>query len=140
MAKYDGTDLTIEFDNASGTLQDMTQYIDTFNGLNITTEAQDVAVFGDTWRMKAAVGLKEGQDITIGGLYDDTASTGPHAIFNDVSNTATTGVTRTLKITWDGTLYSSMETIITSYNRVPAVGENTRYEVTLAITGTITDA
>ena len=73
-------------------------------------------------------------DIELTGFYDDTATTGPDAVFN------APGETRTLKITWGGTKTSSVETIIAGYQRQAAVKESTKYTVTLKPTGAVTEA
>jgi hypothetical protein len=134
MPKYGPDEVVVEFDNSAGTLQDMTQYVYAINGVKINAQTQETTPFGASWVAKAFVGVKSGDDITVEGFYDDTAVTGPHAIFNDV------GATRTFKVTWGNSKYTSMETIIKEYSREPVKGELTKYTVTLEVDGQITDA
>lgn len=135
MAKYGGDVLKIEFDNASGTLVDMTQHVLEFNGIDVEAILEEAHTFGDAWVEQLFTGLRKANEITLRGFYDDTASTGPDAIFNAVGNTTT----RTLKVTWGGTKTTSVECIIKNYRRLPTRGEMTKYEVVLAPTGAVTE-
>lgn len=146
---YTSANVKIEFDNATGTLQDMSQYITEFNGINIEAMLQESHAFGDAWVERLFAGVKQIGDITLKGFYDDTATTGPNAIFNDVGNTGTSAPgTRELKITWDlanngigsGAKTTLVNTIIKSYARVPSRGALTMFEVVLAVTGSPTEA
>lgn len=139
MAKYTSKDLKIEFDNASGTLQDMSQYIFEINDVSVQAAMEDGHTFSDQWAEALFAGLLSMGEITLRGFYDDTSATGPDAIFRDVGNLNTTGGTRTLKLTWGGTKTTSVETIITAYTRQPARGEVTKFSVTLRPTGTVTE-
>ncbi len=141
MAKYGSQAIKVEFDNATGTLQNMSQYVTALNGFKINAETVDTTYLGSTWLTKAAAGVKSVDDITLEGFYDDTATTGPDAIFSDVGNTNTTGITRTLKITWDmptAAKTSSVECIIKSYERAPVKGELTKFTVVLEPTDAVT--
>lgn len=140
MAKYSSKDVVIEFDNASGSLVDMSQYILTFNGIDIEAMLAESHSFGDSWTESLYAGMRKVGGITLGGYYDDTATSGPHVIFNDVGNTGTSGTTRTFKATWGGAKTTSVETLIQNYKRLPAKGELTKFEVVLMPTGTVTEA
>ncbi len=134
MTKYASPDLVLKLANSGGTLQDMSQYVDTFNGLNVEAKIQEHVPFGASWVGQLYAGVKQGEPMTWEGFYDDTATTGPDVIFNAL------GDTRAFEITWGGTKKSSGSVIITNYNRVPTSGEKTRYTVTLTPTGAITEA
>lgn len=138
MAKYSSKDLKIEFDNAGGTLVDMSQYIRTFNGVNIAAVTQESHSFGDAWVEHLATGLRRGDEVELSGYYDDTATTGPDAIFNDVAN-GPSATTRTLKVTWGGTKTTSVETLIASYRRGAQVGQLHEFTVRLLPTGPVTE-
>jgi hypothetical protein len=132
--KYGSKDLVIEFDNSSGTLVDITQHVTAINGVNIEALLEEGTTYGDSWVEQLFTGVKQLADITVDGFYDDTATTGPHALFNDL------GATRTFKVTWGGSKTTSVETIIRNYNRNPVRKELTKYQVTLAPTGAVTEA
>lgn len=140
MAKYTSADVIIEFDNSSGSLQNMSQYITGFSGLSITDELEESHAFSDSWVERITKGTKRLGEITLSGLYDDTASTGPESIFNDLGNYGTTSLNpRTLKITWGSTKTSSVETYIKSYKKSPQAGEITKFEIVLVPFGTVTE-
>ncbi len=135
MAKYGSDDLVIQFDaSEGGALQDMTQYVTEINEVNVQAVLEESTPFGVAWEESLYSGVKMVDDIELTGFYDDTAATGPDAVFN------APGETRTLKITWGGTNSSSVETIIAGYQRQAAVKESTKYTVTLKPTGAVVEA
>jgi hypothetical protein len=139
MANYNMSNLVVEFDNSAGALQNMTQQTLEINGIDIQAILEESQSFGDSWVEQLFTGLRRVAPITVRGFYDDTITTGNNAIYNDVGCVATAGGTRTLKITWGGTKTTSVETIITSFKRLPARGEVTKYEVVLTPTGAVTE-
>lgn len=134
MAKYGWDDLKIEFDNSSDTLQNMSAYITEINEVSVNAINEEATTVGSTWVAQLFSGMKSTDEVTLTGFYDDTASTGPDVIFNSV------GDSRTLKVTYGSTKTTSVETIIQNYKRIPAKEENTKFEVTLLPTGTVTEA
>lgn len=113
----------------------MTQYIQEINGVSVQAVLEeDAHTFGDSWVEVLATGLKRMQPITFSGFYDDTASTGPNAVFNSV------GSTRTLAVTYGSTNKSTVETVIQEYTRTPQRGRLTRFSVTVLPTGSVTEA
>ena len=135
MAKYGFGDLKIEFDNASDSLVDMSAYITTINGFSIEAVMQEITAAGNADEAWAAVGVNKVSPVTLGGFYDDQATTGPDAIFNAIGNTTS----RTLKFTWGGTKTSSVENVIKRYDRKPTRGELIAFEVELQPTGAVTE-
>lgn len=133
MAKYNSADHTIEFDNAGGSLVDMSAYITDADPMEKEIETEETTPFGVADETHASDGVSRVKDITLKGFYDDTATTGPHEIFNAI------GSTRTLKYTWGGAKTTSVETIITSYKRLPKVKGLTGFEVKLLPTGAVTE-
>jgi len=139
MAKYGSNSLAVSFDNSGGSPVVMTNYIRTIGDVDVKAMMQESTAFGDAWMEKLATGMREAGSVTIGGYFDDTATTGPDAIFNDVAD-GPSDSSRTLLITWGGSKTTSAETWISSYKRIAKVGELTAYEVTLEYTGTVTEA
>lgn len=133
MAKYTAANVVVEFDETGGSLTDMSQYVQEINGIDIEMTLEESHTFGDSWVENLSAGLKKVAPVTLTGMYDDTATTGPDVIFNAL------GATRTLKITWGGTKTTSVETIIQKYSRKPARGTLTKFEVTLQPTGAVTE-
>ena len=132
MAKYGSPDLTIEVDNSGGTLVDISQYVDTINEFNVEAMLQEGTAFGESWVKQLYTGMRQAQPVTLEGFFDDTATTGPDVILNDI------GSERSLKITWGSTNTDTVETIITNYAKLPTQGELTRYRCVLTPTGAVT--
>lgn len=133
MAKYSSADHTIEFDNAGGSLVDMSAYITDADPIETEIETEETTPFASAVETHASAGVSKTNDITLKGFYDDAATTGPHVIFN------AKGSTRTLKYTWGGAKTTSVETIITAYKRLPKVKGLTGFEVKLLPTGAVTE-
>lgn len=140
MAKYGFDKLKIEFDNSGGvTLIDMSAYILNIDGVSIEAMLEESHAAGDAWVKQLWTGIRRLADIKLDGFYDDAATTGPDAIFNDVGAGGTTGGTRTLKITYGSTKTTQVETIIKSYRRDPNRNQLTKFEVVLTPTGAVTE-
>ena len=136
MAKYGSDVFKTEIDATDGgALQDMSQHVDTINGVNIERLMQESHTFGDSWVEHLYTGIRQAQDITLEGFYDDTASTGPDATFN-----GTHAVTRSVQLTYGGSKTSSFEAWIVGDERLAARGELQRYRVVLRPTGAVTEA
>lgn len=139
MAKYGSSSIVIEIDNTDGgSLTDISQYIQEFDGVEIERLMEEEShSFGDAWFEALQVGMRAVKPITLGGFYDDTASTGPDAIF---VTSATHAATRTFKVTWGGTKTTTVEVWITNYKRMPKRNELTKFEAVLLPTGAVTEA
>lgn len=128
MARYSSKDIDIKIGGQSikGHVQD-----DITIGVEIGTE--ESTSYGSEYEEHISNGIKRMDPITVGGFYDDTASTGPDAKFNQL------GETITFKIDWGGTKSTSVDTIVKRYERLGKVGDMTRYVATLLPTGAITE-
>ena len=141
MAYYGSNSSVVAVDNSSGTPGTMTNYVTSIGNIGVEALLQESTAFGDAWVEQLSTGMRRMEPIVLGGLFENTATTGPDAIFNDVaSGPADTGSTRTVTITWGGSNTTSVEAILTSYSRTPTRGELTAYEVTLTPTGAVTEA
>jgi hypothetical protein len=92
--------------------------------------------FGTTWFEALAVGIKRMEDLTLGGFYDDTATSGPDAKYGG----AAIGTTVAVVITYGSTKTTSFNGIIADYERRLVRNQLHRYTVTLRPTGTVTEA
>lgn len=140
MAKYNSSNVTIEFDNAAGALQNITAYV--LNNLSLKKKGvfEEATSFGASAVARLYAGMKDTEPIQIECFYDDAASPAPDALFDDIGNVATTGgATRTLKITWGGTKTSSVEMFIQDYEKKTDVGKLHRSVVTLLPSGAVTE-
>lgn len=139
MAKYGPASITIEYDNSGGTPVDISQHVLSINDIDVESLAEEVHSFGDSWEEHLPIGVGRMAPVEISGLFDDTASTGPDALFKRTSPEGPSDSTRTLTITW-GTNTTSVETYVLSYRRAADRGALTRYTVRLQPTGTVTEA
>ena len=131
MAKYSSKDLTITY---GGT--DMTQHVRSINGVDIEAILEESHSFGDTWFESLSTGMKRMNPIELGGLYDDTATTGPDAKFGPTA----LGTSASLVITWGGTKTTTVTAFVAKYSRGAQLGALTNYSVTLQPSGTVTEA
>jgi hypothetical protein len=135
MAKYGFATLRIDFDDTAGTPQNMTSYILTFGGLDKEALLEEITAMGDSFAQWLATGISSAGDITLTGIYDDTAATGPIVVFG----CPFTATTKTLKVTWGGGHYSSVETLIVGYKDEVVNKGVTKFTVVLRPTGVVTE-
>lgn len=140
MAKSTPSGIVVEYDNSGGSLVDISQYVQTINNVDVEGVIEETHTFGDSWEESLPVGIGRVGPIELGGLYDDTATTGPDALFaNRVPETPASN-TRTLKITWRSGKTTSVETYLAMYQRTPDRNALTRYMARLQPTGAVTEA
>jgi len=133
--------IVIQYDNGGGTPVDITQYVLTLNDIDVESLVEEKHSFGDAWEESLPIGLARMAPVEISGLYDDTAASGPDALFAgrapEVPGTATT---RTLTITWRGSKTTSVETYLLLYKRSADRNNLTKYTARLQPTGAVTEA
>lgn len=137
MAKYAASQIVIEFDNSGGSLVNVSQYILEASEVSVEGLFEDSHAFGDSWKEQTPADHRFIGDVTLSFFYDDTATTGPDALFNAVASVPTTA-TRTLKVTW-GVKTTSVETFIKKYNRQPIRAGLTKASVLLTGHGAVTE-
>lgn len=133
MAKYSSADFQVWFDNTGGTPVDMSAYITDAGDMEKEIATEEITPFSAANEAHASSGVSSVKEIVLKGAYDDTATTGPHVIFNAL------GDTRTLKYVWGGAKTTSVETIIANYKRLPKVKNLVGFEVKLLATGAVTE-
>ena len=114
----------------------MQSYIDSDIEVEKTAETEEVTPVGASVTKEAFTGLTTLKDIGVGGVYDDTASTGPDAVFGAV------GTSAAIEILYGGTKKTTVAGMgLKTYKRTISKGKLTRYASTLCNTGaTITEA
>jgi hypothetical protein len=137
MANYGSPSVKIEFDNAGGTLVDMSAYCVKDFSINRKANTIDSTPYGEVWAQHIASGMKSMEPITLPVVYDDTATTGPEVIFYNAG--AALASTRTFKITYGGTKTTSVECIITGFEVQLSVGQFHAAVVSLQPTGEVTE-
>jgi len=134
VANYNSSNIQIQLDvSVGGALQDITASITKIGSTKVTDGVVESTPFGVAFPQWLATGLATYADIPIEGFYEDTATTGMHAVFSP------RGV-RTFKVTYGGGKYTQSEVLILDYERLPAVGTVTPFKATLRPTGTVTEA
>lgn len=126
MAKYSSKDLDLTVG-----AQSMKAYIQDDVTVAVEVGTEEYTAFGDTWQKHISTGVKRGDPVTIGGMYDDTETTGPDAKFNAI------GTTITVVITWGGSKTTTFDAIVKRYERIAKINDMTRYICTLQPTGEI---
>lgn len=134
MAKYGSPSVTITYNS-----QDITQYITDINDIDVESLMEETTTFGDDWAEHTPVGMFKMGDLKLKGFYDDTATTGPDALFNDLTQDPTSSA-KTLVITYGGSKSTSVGTFIQKYSRKLDRGKLHKFEVTLQPTGDVTEA
>jgi hypothetical protein len=104
MAKYGSASITITLDDApGGSPQAVTNYVLTMGGAKIENILQPSHAFGDAWEESLATGMARVPAITFTGFLDDTATSGPHVVFQvKTADRAAASATRTLAIAFGG--------------------------------------
>lgn len=139
MAKYGSNSVTFNFDNSGGTPVDMTQHTLECNGVEIEAILEESHSFGDAWFESLAVGVRRMAPVVKSGFYDDTASTGPDAMYNAVASGPTVTL-RTWQCVYGAAKSTSVEMLIAKYGRKLARAVIHKYEVTLQPSGAVTEA
>ncbi len=87
MAKYKVAAVSVyKQDNISGTLVDLSAYVDTVGAIGRQFQSLDVTAFTNNAENIIA-GIEQSQEWTVGGAFDDTATTGPDAVLAPLPGT-----------------------------------------------------
>jgi len=82
MAKHSPSEVTISIeDSPGGTSRDITPYVTTIGALSIESITEQTNPFGVSSEEHTPIGIDKTADIPIGGYFDDTATVGPHVVF-----------------------------------------------------------
>lgn len=137
MANYAQPNVTVNFDNSGGTPVNISQQVMSISALDKEMTLEESDAMGDAWVefLSAAVGRMA--EITLGGLYDDTASTSVNALAGGNSDL---GAIRTLQVVLGSSKSFTVETVIKSFRRIINRGELHKYELVLQPTGAPTEA
>jgi hypothetical protein len=136
MANYGPADFSITYDGAN-----ITQYVMTINDFTVEQALEEVHSMGDSWEEFLPVGVGKVSPIELGGIYDDTAVSGPNAKFaGRVGTEGPSTAAKSLVITWGGTKTSTTNTHLVSYTRKADRNGLTKWSAKLAPTGAVTEA
>ena len=125
--KYGSSSITVSIDDApGGTLRAITSYVLELGGAKITSQMQDVTAIGDTVKKMLPTGLVENAKIRIRGLWDTTATTGPHAVLQTPDD-GPQDAQRTLTLVFGDSKTFTCEGYLESYEAVGTVGKLTEF-------------
>jgi len=136
MTMFGSSSVTITYDDApGGTGRAITPFVREVGGIKVEALQQRSESFGDVWEESTPTGMKRVSAVSIKGLYDDTATTGPHVVFRDPDD-APSDSTRTLVVVFGGTSGTfTIETRLLSYEVLGKNGNLTEYEAMVQPTG-----
>ena len=120
-----------------GSNVDISQYLDQDVLVKITSILEPSHTFGDSWEEHLPVGLSRGEPLTLGGLFDTVATSGPHVIFKDVDD-STTGDCRAVVVGFGGGQFAHFNAVLNGYAVVASVGKLQRYTCDMLPTGAVT--
>jgi len=124
--------------SAGGALTAITTYVQTMSAFGKEVEGLDSTHFDDEAE-RVIAGLELAQEVTISGLFDDTATTGPDAIFSTAVGTALTFEYNPVG-TASGARKITAEMFVMAYNPQGEVKGAVMWEATLKKDGTVTFA
>ena len=126
MAKFKVAGKTeVKFDDNGGTLRSMTAYVDTIEPVGKEFDQLDVTSFADTAE-RVIAGIELSQEFAVEGHFDDTATTGPDAVFAPLPGTL--GSFEFFPVgTSGGDRKFSCETLCLSYKITGRVKERVNY-------------
>lgn len=133
--KYGSASVTISYDDSpGGTLRDMTAHILTIGGTKIEALTEETSPFGTASEAHTPTGKTRTPDIAIEGLFDTTATTGPHVVFGTPDD-GPQDATRTLSIVYGDSKTFTIETRLVDYEVLAQNGALTRYRATIRQAG-----
>lgn len=134
---FDVTKVTVSTASGSTVAVALTQYVDTISAFKINGITQETHTMGDSWVENSFVGVRSGDDITLGGFYDDATASGPHMVFG---NTSDIGADRVMELDFGVSEIRNFHVIVMSYQIAPARNELTRWEMVGKVSGAISTA
>lgn len=125
--KYGSKDITVSLDDApGGTLRVITNHVMEMGGIAIESDMELSAAFGDVYDEHTPSGRKRIPEITIGGFWDTTATTGPHAVMQDPDDDPN-DATRTLTVVVGDSKTMTVEGRLRRYEVLGTDGKLTKF-------------
>lgn len=133
--KYGSASISITYDDGpGGTGRDVTAHVLTMGGVKIEQLTEQTNPFGTAYEAHTPVGVQRFPDVPFEGLFDTTATTGPHVVFG-TPDTSPQASTRTLVIVFGDSKTMTVETRLVDYEVLGQVGALTRYRATVRQAG-----
>ena len=133
--KFGSADLVITLDDApGGSPQTITPYVQTISGIKKEAITQQSNPFGTGNEAHTPTGVTKVGDITIGGFFDTTATTGPHVVFGSPDD-GPQDATRTFTFAPGDSKTFTMECRLVSYEVIAKNGNLTEYQAVIRQAG-----
>lgn len=136
MSNYSSKDIIVQIKDNGGTLRTITAGLRAIGNVSIEAILQESTPFGASWATFLSTGIKKMAAITLGGFYDDAATTGLDVMFSTYQGNTRTGCV----LTYGGGKTTTVDMIIQKYDRMPKVGAETEVQITLQPTGAVVEA
>lgn len=129
--KHGSAEITITYDDGpGGTPRIITPYVLTFGGIKLTSQMQKSTAYGVAIEALLPTGISTIAQITLTGLFDDTATVGPHVVFI-APDTSPQAATRTLAVVIGNSRTWTSEGYLVSYEVTGKNGALTEYTAVL---------
>lgn len=136
MAFTHGKNAVFKIDNAAGTLQTLTAYVDSIDFNNTVDTAESTTMGAEA---KTYLSGQSDATLSIAGKYDSTAATGPDVVLNGLVGLETTS---TFEIGPEGSTAGKIkytgESFLTGYTVSAPVGDVVSFTADFQVTGAIT--
>lgn len=136
MAFVHGKGGVFKIDNAAGTLQTLTAYIDQWS-INQTVDTAETTTMGS--EVKTYLSGQSDGTISVSGLYDSTAATGPDVVLSGLIGLETTS---TYELGPEGSSAGKIkytgECFLTGYEITAAKGDAVKFTADFQLTGAVT--
>lgn len=136
MAFVHGKGAVFKIDNAAGTLQVLTAYVDSISFSNTVDTAESTTMGSE---VKTYLSGQSDGTLSISGKYDSTASTGPDVILNGiVGNDASSTYEIGPEGSTSGKIKYTGECFLTTYAISMPVGDVVTFSADFQLTGAVT--
>lgn len=136
MAFVHGKGGVFKIDNAAGTLQTLTAYVDQWSISNSVDMAETTTMGSE---VKTYLSGQSDATISVSGLYDSTASTGPDVVLQGLIGLETTS---TFELGPEGSTSGKIkytgESFLTGYEITAAGGDVVKFTADFQVTGAVT--
>lgn len=137
MAFVHGKGVVFKLDNAAGSLQTLTTYVDSVTFDNSVDMAETTTMGAEA---KTYVSGQSDGTFSVGGKWDGTATTGPHAILQSLVGLETTSSFEVgPEGSTSGKVKLSGECFLTGYSASMPVGDVVSFTADFQITGAVTN-
>jgi hypothetical protein len=133
--KYGPASVGVHCDDApGGTLRDVTAHVQTIGGLKIEQITEQSNPFGVAYEAHTPVGVQKFNDVEIGGIWDTSATTGPHVVFGTTDDDPQ-DATRSFRVIPGDSKQLNVEVRLVSFELVLTGGRLTGYKAVVRQAG-----